>query len=687
MSSPRRTILVALLAVILGATLICAPAMAADDEADLRVSIRSLSPSRLVAGSDVTVTGTVANRNDQPWTNVQAYLVIPASPFTTRGQIDQAIENGNAYTGVRIVDVGTFDEVGDLAAGQTSRFRVTVPWERLGITGAEGVYPIGIQILATDADGVRSPTAVARATTFVPLISDTREPVPTSLVWPFLMADHRGVDGDYANPESLLESVSAGGQLRNLLDLASSTPRDAATIVVDPALLVGVDDLAKGRHQPEGFELTDEQRAEVERFLADLLTLARSGPCWILDFGRSDDLALSENPDLRGALSGALDDATETTLTTYQLTGRRVSWPSRDGVTSKLLADVRRGGERPVIVTPSSVPDWERRLGSIVKYESSTGPVPLVVDDRRAAGKASRTYSVATLRQRLLSDAALATLERAINPESRADAVLLVDPVWDPGVRWATGQLSQAFTAPFTQAASLESLLTNTVSPYDGTVPSSAKATPIERAQLESAADVVSNGELLSSIVSQSDRADASRARDVAEAVAIRWRLDRPEGLAIAAARERRTRAELAKISIDAPPSVTLSSSKGGFPLTISNDTGEEIRVGVDLDSSNPALAIPAVKTVEVGAGESRTFTVQINLGTQRATDLTAHLMTNEGKTFGAGTTFKVRSSSISAVLWVAMGLAGVFVLIALARRFHRRRTGRILEPLADDDD
>lgn len=685
MTSPRRTIIVALLAMILGTLLVPGPAVAADGDPDVRVSIRSLSPSHLTSGADVTMTGTVMNRDDTPWTNVQAYLVLPTSPFTTRGQIDDAVENGNAYTGRRIIEVGTFDEIGDLAPGQTSRFRIKVPYASLGITGAEGVYPIGVQILATDADGIRSETAIARATTFLPMIADTKPAVPAAMAWPFLMPDHRSADGTYADPAGLMASVSAGGQLRNLLDLATSTPRDAATILVDPALLVGVDDLANDRHLAKDVELSDDQRLEAQRFLTDLLTLARSGSCWIIDFGRPDDLAVSQSADLRTALRGAIDRATDTTLTKYQLTGRRVSWPSRDGVTRDLLSDIGRDGDRAAIVTPSSVPEWQRRLGSVVNYDTSGGSVPLVVDNRRVGD--GTTDSVATLRQRLLTDAALATLERTIDPASRADAVVLVDPTWDPGARWATGRLSEAFLAPFAQPASLDSMLTSAVSSYEGTVPRTAKASPLGRPQLEAAADIVANGKLLSAIISQSDQVDASLARDVASAVGIRWRLDRPEGLAIATARERRTRAELAKISIEAPPSVTLSSSKGGFPLTIRNDTDEVIRISVDLDSSNPALTIPAVEAVEVGAGERRTLTVQVDLGTQRTTDLTAHLQTDAGQQFGDGATFRVRSSSISAVLWVAMGLAGVFVLVALARRFHRRRTGRTSEPLADDDD
>lgn len=687
MTSRRRTILVALLATILAALLApSSPVAAADAQPKVRVSIRSLDPGHLEPGADVTVTGTITNGDSHAWSAVQAYLVIPQTPFTTRGQIEEAVANGDAYTGSRVVDAGTFEELGDLAPGQTVRFRVTVPYDRLGITGAEGVYPVGVQVLATDDKGVRDDTAVARATTFLPLISSAHAPVPTSVVWPFLMPDYRGVSGRYADPAALLASVSTGGQLRNLLDLATSTPESASTLMIDPALLVGVDDLIKDRHQPTALTVDDTQRAQAALFLNDLLALGRTRSLWILDYDRPDELALTENPDLRKPLSDAIDRATAAALTTYQLTGRRVSWPTRDGVTGELLADVRRTGDTPVIVTPAAVPDWEPRLGSLVQYDSTRGPVPLLVDDLRS-GDTPGADTVATLRQRLLTEAALAALERAADPTSRADSVVLVDPEWDPGTRWATGGLPQAFSAPFTTPATVEGALTQPLSPYEGSVPRTAKARPISRSQLEAATDIVAKGSMLSSVISQSNALKTTLAREVAGVLGVRWRLDRATGFVVATARERSTGAELDKISIESPPSVTLSSSKGGFPLTIRNDTGEAIRIGIDLDSSNPALRIPSVDAVDVGAGERRTLTVKIDLGTQRATDLTARLMTKDGQTIGTATTFKVRSSSISAVLWVAMGAAGVFVLIALARRFHRRRTGAASDPLADDDE
>lgn len=689
MSSRRRPVIVALLATILGALLVPGgPAHAADKDPDLTVSIQSLTPSRLGPGSTVTMTGTVTNHDAHAWTAVQAYLVIPTVPFTTRAQVEDAVDNGDAYTGARVVDPGTFDDMGDLAPKQSRRFTVKVPYDHLGISGAEGVYPVGVQILGTDTDGERSNDAIARATTFLPLVSAGHKRVPASVVWPFLMPDHRGSNGDYADPEDLLAAVSTGGRLRNLLDLASSTSGNASTALIDPALLVGVDDIARDRRMPDRVELTNPQKAEARRFLDDLLAFARRQGCWVLGFDRPDVLALSQSGDLEAPLKAAVSRATDSTLTTFQLFGRKVSWPSMQGVTAALLRDLRGSGDSPAIVTSDALPGWDRRQGSVVQYSTPSGPMPLLVTDVLDAGVPGQD-SVVTLRQRILSEAALATLQREIDPKSRADAITMVDPRWNPGAQWAAGRLAAAFEAPFTSATSLESVLTRPLTTYDGKV-AIAKDRPIGRAQLDAAADIVARGSALSSVIPQSDTVDDALAQDVASVLGIRWRRNPGAGTTIAENLARETGAELRKITIKAPSSVTLSSSKGAFPITILNDTDETIRVGVSLDSSNPALSIPDVKPVDIGAGERRTLTVDIDLGRQNTTSLTARLKSTDGKTIGQpAREFNVRSSKIGAVLWVAMGLAALLVLAALVRRFSRHRTrSRVAsERLADDDD
>ncbi|MBC7633010.1 DUF6049 family protein [Aeromicrobium sp.] len=687
MSSRRRSILVALLVTILIALMSpVIPARAADGNPDLSVSIRSLSPSRLAEGSTVTMSGTVTNNDKHAWTNVQAYLVIPIVPFTTRAQIVDAIDNNAAYTGTRVTDTEAFDTLGDLAAGESKRFTVTVPYDRLGISGAEGVYPVGVQILGTDVTGERSPDAIARATTFLPLISSKQGAVPASVVWPFLMPDRRKADGDYSDPAALLAAVSTGGQLRNVLNLASSIVGGASTALVDPALLVGVDDLANGRHLPASFDITDGQKVEAERFLQDLLAYTRRESSWVLGFDRPDDLALSQNKDISKPLTEAINTATSSALTTYQITGRRVSWPTRSGVTATLLRDLRGAGDSPVIVSPASLPGWQRRQGSLVQYVTDDGPVPLLVNDILDADVPGET-SVVTVRQRILSEAALAVLQRAIDSRSRADAVTMVDPSWNPGTQFSSGKLSEAFTAPFTKASTLEGLLTTRPSTYTGAVPTTAGAKPLNRAVLLEATRILSRGRALSSVTPQRDSVDQPLAREVASVLGVRWRSDQGTAIKIARTRARRAGSELSKIQIKGPPSVTLSSAKGGFPLTITNGTNEAIRIGISLDSSNPALRIPHVKPVDIDAGERRTLTVQVDLGRQNTTTLSAHLSSTDGRQIGRPAVFNVRSSKVGAVLWVAMGLAALLVLGALFRRFRRYRNRATAVTLPDDDD
>ncbi|MDR7085529.1 hypothetical protein J2X11_000368 [Aeromicrobium panaciterrae] len=686
MSSHRRRISMALLTTIVATLLVSAPSQAADKDPDLAVTITTLKPSFLKAGSDVTVRGTITNNDDHPWRKVQAYLVIPTNPFTTRAQLDDAIANGAANSGTRVIETGAYDELGTLAPGRSVAFQVKVPHEQLGISGSAGVYPMGVQVLGTDTDGSRSNDAIAAATTFLPSIAPGQKPVPTTVVWPFLVPDYRAADGNYHDPLATLTSIGAGGQLRNLLDLAKSLPPRSSTVLLDPALLVGIDDIANKRLIAKKVELTDLQASQAERFLQELLAYVRSQNVWILGFDRPDVLALTDNPDLRRGLTAAVDTATRSALTTYQLTGRRVTWPTKNGATAGLLRAERRDGETPLIVTPSSVPGWERRLGSIVSYESASGPIPLLVND--VIANVPGGSSVVSLRQRILSDAALAGLQRALDPTSRADAVTMVDPTWNPGPRPTTGGLASVFSSPFTSGSTLDDVLTRQVSKYSGRVPAKSTARTVSRAQLQAASDLSKAGDALTSIVTDDDQSvDATYSREVAGLLGVRWRSDPPLGISVANNLASRAVAEMAKIKIEGPPSVTLSSSSGGFPLTIINETSYDLRVGIDLDSSNPALDVPSVKPVNIAAGERQTLTVNIDLGQQSTTQLTAKLVSSGGAVIAESKAFNVRSSQIGVVLWVAIGLAGVLVLVALFRRFHRRRTGSsTTERLADDD-
>ncbi len=93
--------------------------------------------------------------------------------------------------------------------------------------------------------------------------------------------------------------------------------------------------------------------------------------------------------------------------------------------------------------------------------------MPLLVNDILAVGVPGGT-SVVSLRQRILSDAALAGLQRALDTDSRADAVTIIDPTWNPGADAATRGLTGAFDAPFVSASTLDDQLIRPLATYAG---------------------------------------------------------------------------------------------------------------------------------------------------------------------------------------------------------------------------
>lgn len=657
---------------VAAATLVVgAPAAQAATDPDVAISITGVSPTELRDGATVTLTGTITNDGDERWTQAQAYLVIAPSPFTTRQQVTDAVQSETSYTGQRVVELDSIDEVGTLEPGSTSRFRVRVPYRDLQVTGAEGVYPVGVQVLATAEDGTRDIAAIARATTFLPRVDRGATEVPGGIVWPFVMPDRLGPGGTWTDAPDLAARVSPGGQLRHLLDQARSAPSSGTSIVLDPALLLGLEDIVEGRRLPDDVQISDAQRDAARSFVDDLADLSRRVSCWSLGFGRPDVLAIASSDDA-AQLSAAVDTATASALAQFQVTGRQVSWPTSGGVTESLVAEVRGGGERPVIVGRSAVPSWEPRLGSIVTRRTPQGPAPLFVNAGLDVGVPG-SKTVATLRQRLLSEAAFASLERRADDESRADAFVLIDPTWDPG-EIGSDAFSAAFDADFVSPTDLEDLMATRRSAYAGPMPNTTTAEPLAGDQLRRVEDLVEAGAVVSDLVVDGGGVTASTARTVASLLSVSWRRDRDEGAEAARDQLRRTRATLDGLQIEGPPAITLSSAEGTFPLTVSNDTDDAVRVGVSIRSSNPALTVPDVEPVEVAAGERRTLTVTVDVGEQTSSTFTAQLVTSSGTAVGQSDSFNVRSSRVGLALWVLMGAAGLFVLFALGRRFLRGR-------------
>ncbi|MGH3424475.1 MAG: DUF6049 family protein, partial [Nocardioidaceae bacterium] len=153
-------------------------------------------------------------------------------------------------------------------------------------------------------------------------------------------------------------------------------------------------------------------------------------------------------------------------------------------------------------------------------------------------------------------------------------------------------------------------------------------------------------------------------------------------GLEQALAHRRKIDDQLDKISVRATEFVTLSGKSGRFPITITNGLDTRVTVGVRMRSENPALRIDDIEPTEIGPGQSVTMTVGTDVGGVSNSAVTARLVAPDGKTFGEPTRFSVRSSVVGVIIWIGMGVAGLLVVAAIARRVWRRTRGR---PGADE--
>ena len=132
------------------------------------------------------------------------------------------------------------------------------------------------------------------------------------------------------------------------------------------------------------------------------------------------------------------------------------------------------------------------------------------------------------------------------------------------------------------------------------------------------------------------------------------------------------------------------SSSSGRFPLTITNNLDWPIRVGIRL-KANDAIKIKQDEPIEVEPRQSTTVNVQVHAEDVGVTEVTARLTTPKGRPFGEPVTFKMRSSVVGTVIWIALGAAGAIIVLAVGRRVRRsakskkQQPGVASEPTAGD--
>ena len=638
------------------------------EEGRLEATLTTIRPTILTNKTEeVVLAGTLQNNTDQTLKDVTPYFVIPTNPFRNRTDVRELFTNiDNAFGGTRNDLPSRNVTFAKLAPGEMVDFTLKVPFEDLRIDGSEGVYSVGVHVLATDSTGERNPDGIARAYTLLPKI-ESKDSIATSIIWPFFNPTYRDPIGSYVNADELLALISTEGQLRKFLDTARSTAGSTTSVVIDPGLLVALEAIAANRVGPPSStktgQFTSAEQNLASSFRDDLLAFAKQNSFWVLNYGRPDLAAMVEEPELQQSIT----QTTKTTINNLNLNSRIVNWPLNGNASKEMLEVARTDGVTPIITSVESLPDWESRYGSIVSAQTEAGPLPVVIDD--SAFRAAPNETVDLVIQKIISQAALAVLSQRIDTTSRANVIYVMNPNWIPQ---GTTSVYSIYEVPWISESTTERMLVSQPSIYDKRLGVGKDPATIEASQKVNVPSIFSAATLRGAIGSKVDAHYFSQF--TAESVSSRWINIPADGAAHTQRVIESLQLELNSVKIASPRQVTLSSGTGAFPLTISNELESKVQVKLQLRSTDESVKLPEPQLLVIEPEQRTTLTIDVDLKNQAGSTVIATLTTPDGDPIGRATVLNVRTSAVGAVIWIAMGATGLLVVAALSRRFKKNK-------------
>jgi hypothetical protein len=707
-----------------------APAAAAEAGPDpLLLDITRVSPATVPSGQEgmVRIAGTVTNLSTSPFTRVNIHPVTSDSPITDPAALAAAaLTDADTYVGDRVTTPGAFDTIDVLEPGEAADFRITVSPADLELGTESGVYWLGVHALG-DGATPRDAFADGRARTFIPLLPgppgdgppggpqgpgeppgeqpDPQGPpddaVPSALVVP-LRADVRyAADGSVRSRHSWTRSLSEGGRLHDLLDVAATNGRTPLTWLVDPAVPDAVARLAAG-NPPRSLAPPDSEDEEPSETATPSPTEATTeGSDEDEEDGGLSDAEQRTADVAQAWLETFTDEMTESEVLAlpfgdvdvssaaahdpqvYRSAVRRSAAVLQSFGVDSVPAVASPGGvmsPQAVAMTPQDTVVLMPDDAFATEPTSPSGVVDVggkdvVVTSSGAAaggpGPGDR-FGPLALRQRILSEAALRRLGGDQSP-----LVTVLPDAWHPddaSALFRTGPvewfdpvtLGDVTSSAASEATPEAPPVVYTAADRNDQLPaySFTAATAMARPALL-LDGILTDGSTLPQQVedealttlSYDDRARPRRAADRAEAA------------------RREVAGLLEEIDIQAPPSATLSSASGSIGTTLVNGLDQSVTVRVDVISDDD-LEIADHEGVELGPTSRAPLILEVTTRRIGIHDVRLVVTDEEGRPLGSSTELPIRAAQVSELIWYLMGGGVLLLFSAIGVRLFRRIRG-----------
>lgn len=660
------------------------------DTAELGVSIDALSPSVVPDKGVVTISGRVSNPTSDTWSGLNVYLCTSSHPMTTSDEIQLSVESDPELPVCS--RTATYVTIDELAPGESAPYTVRAPRAELGISGQPGVYWFNIQVLGTNSDG-RDGVSDGRARSFLSLLAakPAPTPVPTTVVVPFRRATLHEADGSLSGEEEWATDLAPGGRLANLLSFVEGAGAAPVTLLVDPAILDAVAQVAAGNpprllgdttpeddegdgdgdagdegaepEQPTSDDLDDADRERAAAWLTRFRAVAGLHTVLGLPYG-DQDLAAAARHD-----ASLHETAREQSADAFDAHG--VAATPAVVPPSGLLSDAAlslAGTDATILLSDAALPEEYaddplppaavefagRSVGIYDDGVPSGGPGP---NERR---------DPVALRQRILADAVVRSLSGDPRP-----LVVNLPADFDPGV--ASAQFFPGLDRPFVVLGA-DPIPAGTDLPEveQLTYPQRQAERELPSTSFAAARGLARAGGVLDGLLPQNDTVGTVATREALSTTSYAVRDDPYTAAASALAGTRWLDTRLQAVTITAPEFVILASDNGPFAVTVRNGLDQPIRIRI-LAHSSDQLVIKAPALIELGPGARQT----VNLSAQ-ARSIGVHPVRlvatdEEGRALGASEETSVRSNQVGRIIWVVMGTGVGILFLAIAVRLTRR--------------
>jgi hypothetical protein len=682
------------------------------DDSPLGVTLDTMTPSVIPRRGPITIQGEVTNRSEDTYTDLQVYLFHSEAPITSRAALaEAAMTDPAADVGPRVTPEGRFDEIGDLEPGQTTSYSVTVRRSDLAITGESGVYWVGAHVLGA-VDGVRTGLAAGRARSFMPLVPASSPPADLGVVVPLRARVRRSSDGSLVGLRQWQRSLVTDGRLGRIGVFAAGSS-GPLTWLVDPAVLDAVGSVAADDPPlytdddgtgPDATEPSDpptqspspstapEDTTSDDDGSAEPSSEAQNATDWL------DDFVVDVQDDAVLALPYGDVDVPAFNRNELHSTVRnaqRLSADTMEGLDLDTTPAVAPpAGYLPQLALSRLAPDTAVLLSDLAfptlqdtVIGRPDGTRVVLTDTAAASGGPGpqRRTSLLALRQRILSDVALASLAG----DTEDPMVVTFPSRFDPGEDWQTADFFGGLDVPWLRQVDVDQLLDDgpaTTTAQAPLYPASQRDLHVPLANQLATRELGEVGRVYAELLTDNDSVADQLAKQgmLASSYFVRRApqpaLDRTRNTAV------RVRRTMQQVVVEGPPFVRMTSQTGPISITVENGLDVPVTVGLQAQTRDPELTISTPDPISLGPGERAPIRLQAEATSIGVHTVTIAATTEDGSSLGDQVQFTVRTSNVGTFVWIVVGLGFAVLAVAIVIRVVRRVRGASAAKRAPDD-